>query len=154
MTPQIYEENWYRSCVEECAAILTEKGEESKIAILELHYLIGKRVLEDALHWERAPKGEKIIENLAQDIFLNIQNKQSAARRLWECVRFAKKFPDLCAIGQNSIDVMKLPNVEGTRTPGWTHIRGLLSNENPCAHEWQEKEVVEFRCTRCGKKKS
>lgn len=156
MFQPIYETEWYQACVSECAAILTEKGEESKIAILELHYLIGKRVLDEALHWERANYGEKVIENLASDIFLNIQNKESAARRLRECIQFAEKFPDLLedsAPGRR-IDVMKLPQIEGMRTPGWKYIKeNLLPESKKCEHSWVEKEVIINVCEKCGKKK-
>ena len=149
-----YEQDWYQSCISDCAAILTEKGEESKIAILELHYLIGKRVLEDSLHWERAAYGEKIIENLASDIFLQIQNKKSAARRLWECIRFVRQYPELESATGGGIDVMKLPAVEGMRTPGWKYIKEhLLPAPKACEHEWKEEQIVSIRCNLCGKKR-
>lgn len=155
MLQPIYEQEWYQACVTNAQAILTEKGEQSKIAILETHYFIGKEVLSHSLHWERAKYGEKIIENLASDIFLNIANKKSAARRLWECIEFARKYPDLeLSAPGGTIDVMKLPQVEGMRTPGWKYIReNLLPESKKCEHEWQETQIVEYRCGLCGKKK-
>lgn len=72
--------------IEECRQIFVQKLKESKYALVEAKWLLGKRITEEELKWARAPKGEKIIEVIS--VALGI-----SPVHLWKIIQFYKVYP-------------------------------------------------------------
>jgi hypothetical protein len=83
------EKHWYNTLIEDCKDIITEKGFESRWALIECYHLLGTRILEDYPKFEQKKiYGEKVCDTVARSL-----NKSE--RTVQRAVAFAKKFPSL-----------------------------------------------------------
>jgi N6-adenosine-specific RNA methylase IME4 len=74
-------ENWYQKLLADLKKLAFE-------GIVKTKWLIGRRIIEDELKFDKPEYGSRRIENLAKDL-------KGSAAEFWACVRFAKKFPKL-----------------------------------------------------------
>ena len=77
-------EKW-ETFVEECKAILAESDFTSKMEMLKGKWLLGKRITEEELNFQRGGYGNKVIEKIALEL-------EVSAINLWKCIQFYKKF--------------------------------------------------------------
>lgn len=147
MLQLIYETEWYRTLVGELTIAVKQLNQEAALALVTRNYLIGQLMIDFRAHWEKSPHGDKVVENIAQDIGLSRDY-------VYRCIQFAEKYPNLANDARSAIEITRLPKSEESLFPTWTYIKTyLLVEKIPCDHEWAEEKVVVFRCSKCGKKK-
>ena len=80
--------NWYEQLLKDLK-LLAYKG------IVCTKHAIGKRILEDELKFGKAKYGSKCIEELASDMEISRTD-------LYNCIQFAKNYPELSDASDNS----------------------------------------------------
>lgn len=93
---------WYTALVEDCEAILVEKSYEHRWALIEMYFMLGQRLREEA---DKMPMS-KLVSKVSKD--LNVHE-----RNLWYSVQAYDKFgtPDKLPEGKNM---------------SWSKVRELL----------------------------
>ncbi len=131
---KIEKQDFYIALIEEIKAILTEGVFDARQRVIEMHWQIGKRLLEDYENFGRARiYGEDIATRVAKSLFCS-------PRTINRAIQFVKKFPDLK-------DIEKLPDGKNL---SWTKIvKQYLPEKSGKAHEhlWEKGQ----RCRNCGK---
>lgn len=92
-------QEWYQGLVEDCQAIVVERGVNARMEVVEGKWELGQRITQANEEMEREKiYGKRIIENLSND--LGVSNTD-----LWNCVKFYKE------IGVEQFDeaIPKLP---------------------------------------------
>jgi len=92
-------EAWYTALVEDCHAIVVERGVNARMEVVEGKWELGQRISQANEEMERKKiYGKRIIENLSNDL-------GASTTDLWNCVKFFKE------IGVEQFDeaVPKLP---------------------------------------------
>lgn len=90
----IKDQDWYIAMIEESTAILSERGYNIRMDLIQLKWDIGNRIIQERGNFKRFGYGEKMVETVAQDI--NISRTE-----LFYCIQFAKKYPELSTIMDN-----------------------------------------------------
>lgn len=92
-------EEWYQGLVEDCQAIVVERGVNARMEVVEGKWELGQRITQANEEMERKEiYGKRIVENLSNDL-------GASTTDLWNCVKFYKE------IGVEQFDdaVSKLP---------------------------------------------
>lgn len=79
-------QDWYKSLIEECEAIIVEKEFEHRISLIEGYHQLGTRILQDA------DKFELGTEQAVQEVALAIKKSR---RTIMYAVKFAREYPAL-----------------------------------------------------------
>ena len=78
-------EDWYRGLVDDCRAIVVERGTNARMEIVEGKWEMGQRINQENEEMDRKKGyGKRIIENLSNDLGIS-------AVDLWNCVKFYKE---------------------------------------------------------------
>ena len=89
ITKPIEQEEWYRTLIEDCQAILTEGIWNYRLTLIKTYHLLGRRILEDK---DNFTKGGYTIDGMSQHVAISLGKSQ----RTIECaIQFVKKFPNL-----------------------------------------------------------
>lgn len=89
ITTQLENQEWYKSMVEECQAIIVEGVFRSRMELIETYHHLGKRILEENNNFERQKiYGERLCHAVAQSL-------GKSDRTIWRSIQFVKKFPNL-----------------------------------------------------------
>ena len=91
--------------------------------LVALYWSIGKRILEEVLHHQRAGYGEKIVSALSRQLTEEF-GKGFAAANLRHMIRFAEAFPD-----QAIVSALR-------RQLSWTHFRSLIYIDDPLKRDF------------------
>lgn len=106
---EITNKDFYQSLLEDCQAIIVERGFRARMEVVEGKWDIGKRIYEENSQMNRQKiYGERIIENLSRD--LGVSNSSLSA-----CVQFFKKFE----VDDFEEVISRLP---GGKETSWTKI--------------------------------
>jgi hypothetical protein len=132
--------DWYKGLIEDLKAIFTEKYFNAREEILEMKWMMGKRILREE------KKGiTKIIKNVAFDTGFS-------EREMWRCVEFTREWPG--KLYHHAISRKPLP--EG-KNCSWHKMAnkylpsaGSLTQCQGDRHKWEK--VPYWRCKDCRKK--
>ena len=91
--------------------------------LVALHWSIGKRILEEVLHHQRADYGGEIVSALSRQLTEEF-GKGFTATNLRHMIRFAEAFPD-----QNIVSALR-------RQLSWTHFRTLVYIDDPLKRDF------------------
>lgn len=111
--------DWYAALVEECKAIITEKVFESRFALVEGHWMLGKTVRESRELKKYAKGSKTYVQRLARNVGIS-------ERTLYLCLECFDKYPKLDDIPEgkniswNKIITKYLPAAPTEEDP---HIR-------------------------------
>jgi len=136
----------YWNLVEECKSIIVETLFNSRIEILKGKWLLGKRITEEELNFEKGVYGEKTIQILAQDL-------EISQSHLYKILQFYKKFQL-----ENFEKVLEvLP--EGKNISWFKICQNVLpkppeeiEKEEKIKKEQEECPHTQFVCVNCKKK--
>ena len=84
----VKKEDWYNNLLEDLKKLAWTR-------LVELKHTIGKRILQEELKFGKPEYGSKRIENLAKDL-------KASTRDLYYCIQFAKQYPEIATMLQNS----------------------------------------------------
>lgn len=129
---KIQKEEWFVALIEELKAIMVEGIFDARQRVIETHWQLGKRLLEEYENFDRARiYGKDIVTTVSQSL-------SWSEKVVHQSIQFAKKFPNLK-------DIENLP--EG-KNLSWTKIRNqYLPEKSGTSHEHQWEKVL--RCKIC-----
>ena len=79
-------EDWYRSLLEDCAAIGVEFGFNARNLVIQSKWELGKRISQDNDDMNRQKVyGKQIVSSLATDLGIS-------STHVWQCIQFYKQF--------------------------------------------------------------
>jgi len=148
ITKPIEQEEWYRTLIEDCQAILTEGIWNYRLTLIKTYHLLGRRILEDK---DNFTKGGYTIDGMSQHVAISLGKSQ---RTIEQAIQFVRKYPDLDSLpgGKNiswhkiCINLLpeqkekKIPLPEGKYNvlladPPWTYsntgVEGAVDKEYP-----------------------
>ncbi len=113
----ITNKDFYQALLEDCQAIIVERGFRARMEVVEGKWDIGKRIYEDNNQMNRHQiYGARIIENLSRDLGVSTSS-------LFSCVQFFKKFP----VEDFDEVVYRLP---GGKEASWSKVLNELLGGN------------------------
>lgn len=119
-------QDWFVSLVEEIQAIRVEGIFDARQRVIEMHWQIGKRLLEEYNNFERAKiYGREIAKCVAVSL-------GCSPRTIEQSIQFAKKFPDLK-------EIENLP--EGKNLSWHKIIKQYLPEKSGKLHQHQWEKV-------------
>lgn len=129
LSPAYLSEDWYKSIVTDCKAIVTERLYRSRQEVIEGWHEVGERILTDPNYKKFAHGNGEIKKQLANDIGASVQT-------LYKAIQFYETFPEL----YNALQTFD----EG-KNISWHKI---VKNYLPADTEKQEPEIC--TCSTCG----
>lgn len=147
ITKQINEQDWYKSLIEDCSAVLTEGIFNYRLTLIKTYHLLGKRILEENSNFKRA-------EIYGQEITKRVSESMGKSQRTIEkSVQFVKLFPDLDIIPEgknitwNKICNDLLPKhkkelPEGKETALRDRIKQEIESNSCRANQLEGEEMV------------
>lgn len=119
-------EAWYQGLVEDCQAIVVERGVNARMEVVEGKWELGQRITQANEEMERKEiYGKRIIENLSNDL-------GASTTDLWNCVKFYKEI----GVEQFNDAIQKLP--EG-KNVSWYKITLWLGDRKENAKDKVKK---------------
>ena len=127
--------NIYQSLLEDIRDIITTKGTEARMTVIETKWLIGKDIVDSLVKLKRFEYGKGIVEQLAKDLKIS-------ASGLYKCLQFYKQFPadsfdDVLSKlpeGKNlswyKITQQYLPDVKTNKKKDWHYIACKINDDN------------------------
>ena len=86
---KIEEEDWYKSLIEDCQALMVEGIWNYRLTLIKTYHLLGRRILEENNNFERSKiYGERLCHTMSQSL-------GQSQRTIWRAIQFAKKYPNL-----------------------------------------------------------
>ena len=82
-------QDWYKSLIEDCGAILTEGIFNYRWTLIKTYHLFGRRILEDK---DNFTKGGYTIDGMSQHVATSLEKSQ---RTVEYALQFVRKYPDL-----------------------------------------------------------
>jgi len=79
------EDEKYGVLVEECQAIIIETLTKSRIDLLEGKWLLGKKIVEEEMNFEKGVYGKRTVQHLAKDLRISDTH-------LYKIIQFYKKY--------------------------------------------------------------
>lgn len=132
----IENQEWYQELLEECKAIMIEKGFVARMEIIEGKWLLGDRILQEQENFERFGYGDKVVPKMANELNLSESH-------LWKILQFRRKYSTWSAVEE------QLPQGKAI---SWHHIcQKMLPSAKrkveptDCSHYW-------VRCEKCKQK--
>lgn len=123
-------DDWYKSLVDDCKAIVTERLYRSRQEVIEGWHEVGERIATDENYKKHAHGNGEIKKQLAVDIGASVQT-------LYYAIQFFEKFPTLETLN-------KLP--EG-KNLSW---RKIVKNYLPAPKGNDDPEFEMCTCKTCG----
>ncbi len=132
----LIKEDWYNELIEELRAIQVEGIFDARQRVIEMHWQLGKRLLEEYENFGRKRiYGEEIVSRVSESLGCH-------SRYIYRSIQFVKKFPSLEDIG-------KLP--EG-KNLSWTKlVKNYLIEAKAASFECKHKWETIQKCELCGK---
>lgn len=98
-------EDWYRSLIDDCQAIITEAEFSSRWALVEGYHELGQRIIDDIPRFiEKGIPESKITSIVAG-------NTGKSVRTIERSVQFVRKYPDLSTLPEGkSVSWYKIVN--------------------------------------------
>ena len=82
-------QEFYQALLEDCQAIVVERGFRARMEAIEGKWELGKRIYEENEQMDRQKiYGDKIVENLSRDLGISNSN-------LFSCIQFYKQFQEI-----------------------------------------------------------
>ena len=123
--------DWYTQLIEECAAILTERGYNARYELISGYFALGQAIVSQTANF--ANHG---ISNITATVAVDVGVSE---RTIWYAVQFAQRYPTLDAVLDN-------------KAVSWTKICRLIDGKKPnekCLHEHTYQVTI---CSSCQKK--
>ena len=128
-------EGWYKGLVDDCQAIVVERGTNARMEVIEGKWELGQRITQANEEMERGKVyGKRIIENLANDLGVSTTD-------LWNCVKFYKELE----VEKFDNAVQKLPegkNVSWYKITLWLGDR-KSNEENKVKQNYKLVDILE-----------